>query len=182
MSLAIMNFMKRSGRRSSTVWTECESATLTNLDICQLLTLSRFLLAQLHLDSLRGKSRVKAVRAALASLSKGSNAYDDAYKNAMARINGQVQDQRELALQTLAWVTCAKRPLRPDELGHALGVEIGKSDIDEDNLPDLQDVLSSCCGLVTITDRVTAWGWFTTRHGSILNVPRTIGFLKPNER
>ncbi|KAK7952992.1 hypothetical protein PG988_013686 [Apiospora saccharicola] len=109
-----------------------------------------FLLALLHLDSLGGKSRVKAVRTALGSLAKGSNAYDDAYKNAMTRINGQVQDQRELTLQNLSWIVCARRPLKPEELRHALGVEMGESDIDEDNLPDLQDVLSSFCGLVKI--------------------------------
>ncbi|KAK8036241.1 hypothetical protein PG993_008855 [Apiospora rasikravindrae] len=117
-----------------------------------------FLLAQLHLDPLRGKSRVKDVRTALGNLAKGSNAYDEAYKNAMARINGQVQDQRELAMQTLSWIVCAKRPLKPEELRHALGVEFGESDMNSDDLPDLQNVLSSCCGLVAIDEESDAVG------------------------
>jgi hypothetical protein len=40
----------------------------------------RFLLAQLHLDSLIGKRSPKAVLAALTKLSTGSKAYDYAYK------------------------------------------------------------------------------------------------------
>ncbi|KAK8851947.1 ankyrin repeat protein [Apiospora arundinis] len=111
-----------------------------------------FLLAQLHLESLKGKRSPKAVRAALKRLAYGSNAYDIAYRDAMTRINGQTPDQRLLARQTLSWVICARRPLKTVELQHALGVEPGEPDLDEENLPDLQDVVSNCCGLVTIDD------------------------------
>ncbi|KAK8087921.1 hypothetical protein PG997_002882 [Apiospora hydei] len=111
-----------------------------------------FLLAQLHLDSLRGKRSPKAVRTALEKLAKGSNAYDAAYHDAMTRINGQITDEAMLAHQTLSWITCAKRPLKTIELQHALGVELNEPGLDEDNLPDLQDLVSKCCGLVTIDE------------------------------
>ncbi|KAK8000389.1 hypothetical protein PG990_012989 [Apiospora arundinis] len=111
-----------------------------------------FLLAQLHLNSLKGKRSPKAVRAALQKLANGSNAYDIAYHDSMTRINGQIPDQKLVAHQTLSWVICAKRPLKTIELQHALGVEPGEPNLDEDNLPDLQDVVSNCCGLVTIDD------------------------------
>lgn len=114
--------------------------------------ISRFLLAQLHLDSLRGKRSPKAVRIALEKLSKGSNAYDAAYHDAMTRINGQITDEAMLAHQTLSWITCARRPLKTIELQHALGVELNEPGLDEDNLPDLQDLVSKCCGLVTIDE------------------------------
>ncbi|KAI3337266.1 hypothetical protein HD806DRAFT_518169 [Xylariaceae sp. AK1471] len=113
-----------------------------------------FLLAQLHLDSLRGKPSRKAVRTALSKLAKGSaGAYDIAYDDAMARITGQLLDQKDLALQTLSWITSAKRPLTTEELRHALGVELNETEFDEDNLSDLQDIVSSCCGLVTIDEQ-----------------------------
>ncbi|TVY27700.1 putative ankyrin repeat protein [Lachnellula hyalina] len=111
-----------------------------------------FLLAQLHLDSLTGKRSLKAVQTALKNLVKGSAAYDHAYKDAMERINGQIKDQEELAKQVLSWITCAKRPLAAIELQHALGVEVGESQLDEANIPEIEDMVSVCAGLVTIDE------------------------------
>ncbi|PKS08586.1 hypothetical protein jhhlp_004972 [Lomentospora prolificans] len=109
-----------------------------------------FLLAQLHLDSLIGKRSPKAIRIALAKLPTGSEAYDCAYDNAMNRIEGQVRDQEDLAKQVLSWITCAKRPLTTTELRHALAVEVGESELDEENLPQTEDMVSACAGLVTV--------------------------------
>jgi hypothetical protein len=116
------------------------------------LTLLRFLLAQLHLDSLVGRRSPKAIRIALEKLPQGSEAYDHAYKEAMERIEGQVSDSQELARQVLAWITCARRPLTTLELRHALAVEIGGSKLDEENLPEIEDMLSVCAGLVTVDE------------------------------
>jgi hypothetical protein len=38
--------------------------------------------------------------------------------------------------------TCAKRPLAPSELQHALAVEIGETQLDEENLPEVEDIVS----------------------------------------
>ena len=84
------------------------------------------------------------------SLPSGSNAYDDAYKDAMDRIEGQLLDQKVLAWQVLSWITCAKRPLTMSELQHALAIELGESSLDEDNLPQIEDMVSVCAGLVTV--------------------------------
>jgi hypothetical protein len=70
----------------------------------------------------------------------------------MIRIEGQVTDQEELAKQVLSWITCAERPLTTLELQHALAVEVGESELDEDNLPELEDMVSVCAGLVTIDE------------------------------
>ena len=48
--------------------------------------IDRFLLAQLHLNSLKGKISHKAVKTALAKLATGTEAYDHAYRDAMKRI------------------------------------------------------------------------------------------------
>ena len=112
----------------------------------------RFLLAQLHLASLIGKRSPKAIRTALKKLSRGSDAYDHAYKEAMERIEDQNEDSRELAKQVLSWITCTRRPLTTLELRHALAVEIGESKLDEDNLSEIEDIVSVCAGLVTVDD------------------------------
>ncbi|KAI0482243.1 hypothetical protein GGR56DRAFT_177205 [Xylariaceae sp. FL0804] len=109
-----------------------------------------FLLAKLHLESLIGKISPKAVRKTLARLAQGSDGYDTVYRDIMERIRGQVDDQWKLAQQVLSWVTFSFRPLYVLELRHALAVEIGVSKFDPENLPDAGDLVSSCCGLITV--------------------------------
>ncbi|KAK4868449.1 hypothetical protein LT330_007171 [Penicillium expansum] len=111
-----------------------------------------FLLAQLYFESLIGRRSAKSTRTALKELSSGINdyAYDKAYDNAMSRIQGQLGEQTDLAMQTLSWLTCARRPLTSLELQHALAIEEGESSIDEENMPEVEDILAVCCGLVTI--------------------------------
>lgn len=92
------------------------------------------------------------MKAALAQLRSGSEAYDDAYRRAMERIEGQTPDQKELAKQILAWLTCAKRPLVTTELLHALAVEPSEQQFDPENLSELEDIVSMCAGLVTVDE------------------------------
>jgi ankyrin repeat protein len=98
------------------------------------------------------KTRPKEIKAALESLPKGTEAYNQAYKEAMGRIESQSPGFQKLAKQVLAWITCTKRPLTMLELQQALAVEGGKSELDEDNLPDIEDMVSVCAGLVTVDE------------------------------
>ncbi|KAL2814424.1 hypothetical protein BJX63DRAFT_442496 [Aspergillus granulosus] len=111
-----------------------------------------FLLAELHFKSLEGLTRPKLIIKALEKLPKGSEAYNQAYEETMTRIKMQNQGLQELAVHALAWITCARRPLRTLELQHALAVEIGVSHLDLDNIPELDEIVSVCAGLVT-TDK-----------------------------
>jgi hypothetical protein len=70
----------------------------------------------------------------------------------MKRIEGQVKDQEELAKQVLSWITCAMRPLTTSELRHALAVEVGQAELDKENLPEIEDIVSVCAGLVTVDE------------------------------
>jgi hypothetical protein len=71
----------------------------------------------------------------------------------MERIEGQIMNSRDLAKQALSWITCAKRPLTTSELRHALGVEIGESELDGENLPEVEDIISVCAGLMTVDEQ-----------------------------
>src|SRR5205807_9279633 len=53
-------------------------------------------------------------------------------------------------MSTLMWISHSERPLSPDELCHALAVEIGSSNLNTDNVPSIGTVLASCQGLVTV--------------------------------
>jgi ankyrin repeat protein len=71
----------------------------------------------------------------------------------MERIEGQAVDQKELAKQVLSWITCAKRPLTTTQLQHALAIEVGELELDEDNLPQIEDMVSVCAGLVIVDEQ-----------------------------
>jgi len=68
----------------------------------------------------------------------------------MERINDQRSGFKELAEQVLSWITYAQRPLTILELQHALAVESGEPKLDEENLSDIEDLVSVCAGLVTV--------------------------------
>jgi hypothetical protein len=111
---------------------------------------TRFLLAQLLIDSFRDKLTVRDVKSALQNLSQGSDAYDEAYNAAMERIFAQGEGSSDMAKKILAWILCAHRPLSILELLHALAVEPGDTEIVEDNILGTELLLTICAGLVTI--------------------------------
>ncbi|RAO66282.1 uncharacterized protein BHQ10_002294 [Talaromyces amestolkiae] len=99
-----------------------------------------FLLARLYLDSLDDKLTTKAVESSLKQFQGHNLASDEderlkllsqAYEQAMERIMGQ----------------------KPGfQLRHALAVELGTSELDTKNLPEIEDMISVCAGLVTVDE------------------------------
>src|SRR5262249_14803719 len=75
------------------------------------------------------------------------------YNGTMERIQGQVPPSRECAMKVLYWIVCARRPLTSLELQHALAVEVGESKLDKENLPQVEDIVSVCAGLVIVDDK-----------------------------
>ena len=94
----------------------------------------------------------KQLRNALLNLSTG---LDAAYKEAIDRIEAQGPDQSRAAKEVLAWIICATRPLTPIELQHALAIESDEAYLDKDNIPEINDLVSICAGLVTIDEQST---------------------------
>ncbi|KAL9076997.1 MAG: hypothetical protein Q9161_000630 [Pseudevernia consocians] len=124
-----------------------------------------FLLAQLHMDSLTDKTSSKAIKRALGRLPTGSEALNLAYSEAINRIEDQKPGFRYLAKRALSWITYACRLLTVTELRHALAIEVEVPEFDEENLDDVKDIVSVCCGLVTIdpeTDAVS-FAHYTTQ-------------------
>lgn len=68
----------------------------------------------------------------------------------MYRIKNQEPDHRRVALKTLAWVSYAFRPLSLRELQHALAIEPGDTDLDEELIMDGHSITSLCAGLVVV--------------------------------
>lgn len=104
----------------------------------------------LHVDSLRDKRTKSKVQSTLETLSRGSEGLEKAYDDAIERIKSQLPEDNALATNVLSWITYAQRPLTTTEISHALAVELGKEEIDLDNILDIDDIVSVCAGLVTV--------------------------------
>ena len=74
----------------------------------------------------------------------------DAYGSTLDRIKGQGGEKARLGMAVLMWISHAERPLKADELRHALAVEIGSPDLNTDNLPSIGTLLACCQGLVVV--------------------------------
>ena len=99
---------------------------------------------------MKGKRSATQLRRMLDSLVSGPSSYKEAYTKTMEGIRGQIEDQVDIAMEVLMWIVYAERPLTSTELLHVLAVEIDAKEFDKDNIPDLEDTISACCGLVTI--------------------------------
>ena len=74
----------------------------------------------------------------------------DAYTATITRLKAQKGHKSTLGLKVLMWVLYSERPLKAEELCHALGVELGSRDLDLENIPALRTLLASSLGLVTV--------------------------------
>jgi hypothetical protein len=58
-------------------------------------------------------------------------------------MDGQLPEDRKLAKRVICWIVYAQRFLKAEESCHALTIEPGDKELDEDNVPELKNVLSS---------------------------------------
>jgi len=75
---------------------------------------------------------------------------EGAYGATLGRIKGQGGEKARLGMAALMWISHSERPLEPDELCHALAVEIGSPNLNSDNVPSIGTVLACCQGLVAV--------------------------------
>ena len=74
----------------------------------------------------------------------------DAYGATIERIKAQDVGKSRLGVAALMWVSHAERPLRADELCHALAVELGSKDFNAGNTPSISTLVGCCQGLITV--------------------------------
>ena len=118
-------------------------------DVCLPTISYRFLLVSLNIDAILGEVTIRQRRKKLELMTLG-NGLGDAYTATLTRLKTQKGYKSVLGLKVLMWVLYSERPLRAQELCHALGVEIGSTDLDPENVPALRTLVSSCLGLVTV--------------------------------
>src|SRR5205807_47038 len=111
----------------------------------------RFLLVSLNMDAILAEVTISQRRKKLAEMTRG-NGLSDAYTATLTRLKAQKGYKSILGLKVLMWVVHSERPLQTEELCHALGVEVGSTELDVENVPAVHTLLASSLGLVMVEE------------------------------
>ena len=112
-----------------------------------------FLVAHFQFAHICRMSNPKKVRQSLDTLP--TELYDF-YEEALARIEDYPEEDRELVKKTLAYVYCARRPLKLEELRHALSIETHSTELDESAFPEMEIVFNISAGLIRVNEKSNA--------------------------
>ena len=118
---------------------------LSHTDTCE----SRLLLVSLRIETILGETTIEHRRNRLNGMGDGSG-LADAYEATLERIRTQEGQKAKLAMDALMWICHSERPLRVDELCHALSVTIGSTRFDSNTALAAETLLTCCQGLVTM--------------------------------
>jgi hypothetical protein len=88
------------------------------------------------------------------------------YGKTMERIAEQSPETKDLAFRVLLWVSHALEPLSVNALRHALAVELGMKSLHEDDLDDVEALISACAGLVVVDEGDKTYQELLSQHGS----------------
>ena len=115
----------------------------------------RFLLVSLNVDTILEGTTIRSRRKKLDEMTDNWG-LEGAYGVTLGRIKGQGREGSRLGIATLMWISHSERPLKVDELCHALAVEIGSADLHDDNVPSITTLLACCKGLVAVDKEASA--------------------------
>jgi len=121
----------------------------------QLTNIFRFLLVSLNIEAILKESTISRRRERLSKMTYGLG-LEDVYGTTVERIKAQGWGNSRLGMGALMWISHAERPLRADELCHALAVELGSTDFDPGNVPSISTLMSCCQGLIVVDKEVPA--------------------------
>lgn len=117
----------------------------------KIIWLCRFLMANLHVDSLSFKMNKTTFQQAFEVLPSTSDVF---YIEALERISAQDETFSKIAFLALSWISCSKRPMKMIELRYALAMSVKTDEMPlcEDDLPSEATILSSCAGLIKLNE------------------------------
>lgn len=113
------------------------------------------------MDELERKAR-RTKHELLQSLEQLPQKLDDTYLNAFQRIRSQEPEDFTLAQRVLSWVCFSVGPLNSWQIRHALAIEDGMVQSNEDQLLETDYILSVCAGLITCDNEIIRFVHYTT--------------------
>jgi len=138
-------------------------------DMCE----CRFLLVSLKVEAILRETTIHRRRNRLHAMEDGLG-LGAAYEATLERIRAQEVEKARLAMTALMWICYSERPLRVDELCHALAIEIGSTHFSSDNVPAAETLLACCQGLVTIDKEAMAFRLIHHTLGEYLSAHRNL--------
>jgi len=109
----------------------------------------RFLLASLNIEAILQEPTIHRRRERLSNMTDGLG-LEDVYGATIERIKAQGGYKSRLGIGALMWISYAEVPLSPDELCHALAIELGSTDFNASNIPSIMTLVSCCQGLIIV--------------------------------
>jgi len=106
------------------------------------------------MDAILAEATIYQRRLALDRMTKGPG-LQDAYDKTLNRIRQQGGSKSRLGMEALMWISHCERPLRSQELWHALGVQLGAEDFSIQNVLSIRTVLGYTLGLVTLDEKAS---------------------------
>ena len=141
----------------------------------------RFLLVAINIEAILGETSLAKRKEMLRKVATTGVGLDSVYAQTLQRIREQRGGRSQLGMEVLMWVSYAERPLRIDELCHALAVDLQSTDVDRDNIRPQDTVLGSCLGLAVVdaetsTVRLIHYTLqeYLTRHGIFPHAHKTL--------
>ena len=116
-----------------------------------LLTKYRFLLVSLNIEAVLEEVTISQRKKKLDEMIQG-NGLREAYSATLARIKAQKGSKSRAGMEVLMWLSHSGRSLNTNELCHALGVEIGSTELDPRNIPAIETLLGCSLGLVVVEE------------------------------
>jgi len=146
------------------------SAVVNHVDGC-------FLVARLVMDHITSLTTIKKMRQALESPPVD---YKEAYGRTMERIAKQNAGRKMLAVKVMVWICYTKRPLKLEELQHALSTEDGEEEIDPENVESARSLLSCCLGLVVLSKADRTLGMVHETAMNFVRATDIVNEVEPN--
>ena len=109
-------------------------------------------MAVLQVRAILDEPTVDDMKTALGKLPHGLN---DALDSTLSRIRDQPDGRRRIGLNTLMWISHAKRPLLVIELSEALAIRLGDDILNRNSQPRPEIMVDCCMGLVTIDEETS---------------------------
>jgi len=139
----------------------------------------RFLLVSLNIKGILQETTLHGRRERLDTMTNGLG-LRGAYDTTIGRIKAQEGDRARLGMDALMWISHSERPLKVDEICHALAIEMGSTEIKAKSVPSIRTVLSCCQGLVVVDEgsstirliHFTLKEYFS-RHGDLFDRPHS---------
>ncbi|RPA88354.1 hypothetical protein L873DRAFT_1519720, partial [Choiromyces venosus 120613-1] len=113
-----------------------------------------FLLLSINTEAILREPTLHLRREKLAAVASGLG-IEDTYSATLERIKAQGEGKWRLGMAALTWICHSQRPLKIDELRHALAVEAGSTDFNIDNAPSTTTLLICCQGLVVVDKKAS---------------------------